>query len=558
MEGWHTRVRELTLALIRLPSVTNTDGETEFAWRLHDLLLATPYFRDHPELLRVERTVDDLHERSNLYALVRGAGPGTVVLAGHYDVVAVDNYGGLQPWSFDPEALLPRLIADLARDASSEGDRRALEDFRTGDFLPGRGALDMKSGLAAGIAVLERFATLPSDRRGNLLLVATPDEEEASHGMRSAARRLPELARLWGLDLVAAINLDATDDQGDGNQGRAVFLGSVGKLLPSVFVVGRDTHAGSPFAGVNANLIAAEVTRRVECNVDLADVGQGEVAPPPVSLKQIDLKAYYDVTTPASAWCYFNVLTHGRPPRAVLERFIAAVQEAMDAALAYLGEQERRFRALRGSESPPPVWQPRVLSFAELRAHVIAGDPAAGRELEALGRDLAQDMTLDTPALCRRIVEAWWARSRLAGPAGIVGFAGLHYPVAFAGEDSARHRRVRDAVERQAFDMAREQGQSIRLRPFFPGISDMSFLGGALDSVDEQVVVDNTPASGARLRLDYGVIRALGLPVVNVGPWGRDYHQRTERVYAPYAFGVVPELIWRIAGALLDETTMEL
>jgi len=114
--------------------------------------------------------------------------------------------------------------------AEQLGGRAAIE-LRSGAFLPGRGVLDMKSGLAVGIALLERFAQDP-ERQGNLLFVATPDEEGGSHGMRSAAAQLPEIAAEWGLDLAAALNLDITVDQADGREGRVIYTGSVGKLLP--------------------------------------------------------------------------------------------------------------------------------------------------------------------------------------------------------------------------------------------------------------------------------------------------------------------------------------
>ena len=61
--------------------------------------------------------------------------------------------------------------------------------FHERSFLPGRGLLDMKSGIAAGIAVVEAFAADPA-RRGNLLFAATPDEEDRSVGMRAAAELL--------------------------------------------------------------------------------------------------------------------------------------------------------------------------------------------------------------------------------------------------------------------------------------------------------------------------------------------------------------------------------
>ena len=51
----------------------------------------------------------------------------------------------------------------------------ALADFVSGDFLPGRGLLDMKAGLAAGIAAIEAYSG-----DANLLFIAVVDEEDRS------------------------------------------------------------------------------------------------------------------------------------------------------------------------------------------------------------------------------------------------------------------------------------------------------------------------------------------------------------------------------------------
>jgi arginine utilization protein RocB len=162
-------------------------------------------------------------------ALVKGKGSQTLILTGHYDVVGVGNYGSLAEWANEPDALLPRLIARLREEDSqgtglSPADRLALEDLQNGHFLPGRGLLDMKSGLAAGLAVLERFSQIAdAERKGNLLFIAVPDEEIASNGIRTAGEMLPALATTWGLLYEGAINLDASDDSGDGSQGQVVY-----------------------------------------------------------------------------------------------------------------------------------------------------------------------------------------------------------------------------------------------------------------------------------------------------------------------------------------------
>jgi arginine utilization protein RocB len=553
VDTWFDQVRDLTLALVRFSSVTGTPGEVAFAQYLHDLLAARPYFAANRGDLRIERAPDDPHGRSNVFALVRGAGPETVLLTGHYDIVSVANYGDLAPYACDPEALLPRLIADLEAGAQSPAERLALDDLRSGAFMPGRGALDMKSGIAAGIAVLDRFAAL-AGRRGNLLLIATPDEEENSEGMRAAAARLPALAAEWGLEPIAAINLDSATDRGDGRDGQAIFIGSVGKLLPSVYLVGRDTHAGAPFEGVGANLLAAEVTRRIECNPALADRAEGEFAPPPVGLKQADLKQGYDVTTPAAAWCYYNLLTHSWSPSEAMATIVREVQQALDDAIALLGERARRYAGLAGGDVTAPAWPPQTLTFAELKRRAFdRGGAAAEAALTRMAEQLRGDPSVDLPLYCRQLTELLWRHSGLTGPVAVVGFASLYYPRVFVGDAPGRQARLRAAVERQAAALTQATGVSIRIRPFFPGISDMSFLGCADTPEELALVSENTPAWGSRLRFDYSSARELDLPVINVGPWGRDYHQRLERVYMPYSFGILPELVWRIVGDLIGK-----
>ncbi|TIP21911.1 MAG: M20/M25/M40 family metallo-hydrolase, partial [Mesorhizobium sp.] len=211
------RVREISIRLVEWASETGTPGEAEFAEKLAGLLREIPYFRDHPDHVRLVDSHGSPMTKS-VVAVVRRRGSRTLAMAGHYDVVSVANYRDLAPLAFKPDELLAALMADLESRSLNAAEQRARLDFRTGDFLPGRGLLDMKSGIAAGVAVLEAFAENP-DRRGNLVLVATPDEERGSRGMRSLRDALPAIATEFGLNIAAGINLDATSDQGDGAEG---------------------------------------------------------------------------------------------------------------------------------------------------------------------------------------------------------------------------------------------------------------------------------------------------------------------------------------------------
>ena len=117
--------REVTLELVRAASVTNTAGEQAFPDTLLRVLGRLPYFQDHPEDLWAEVIENDPYGRCNVYALVRGSGPATVVLTGHYDVVSVANYGPHADVAFDPDALLPRLTEDLRVNARSEAEQNS-------------------------------------------------------------------------------------------------------------------------------------------------------------------------------------------------------------------------------------------------------------------------------------------------------------------------------------------------------------------------------------------------------------------------------------------------
>ena len=253
-DDWLNRTRALAITLTRWPSVTGSAGETAFGGRLAALLRAWPVFAAQPGDVWLSPARNG-HAAHNVYALVPGHSARTLLLSGHYDTVGTEDYAEWQPLAGEPETL----NAVVAAAFSDRPDLNAAEDLTrrdlaSGDFLMGRGLLDMKGGLAAGLAILERYAALPlAQRPGHLLLVATPDEEGRSSGARAVAHDLPALARERGLQVVAGINLDATADAGDGSEGRTVYLGTVGKVLITALVAGRAAHAAYPFDGQSAH-----------------------------------------------------------------------------------------------------------------------------------------------------------------------------------------------------------------------------------------------------------------------------------------------------------------
>jgi arginine utilization protein RocB len=540
-------VRDLALRIVSWPSETGTVGEAEFADRLHALLLEIPYFRDHPDDIRLIESHGDPITR-NVVALVRGTGRKTIALAGHFDTVSTDNYHELKPIACDGLKLKDALIADLSVKTRSEQEERALRDLLSGDFLPGRGMLDMKSGDAAGIACLEHFAGNP-DRKGNLMLILTPDEERESRGMRSLRDALPGLANAFDVEISAAINMDVTSDQGDGSEGRAVYAGTIGKLLPFALVIGCSSHASYPFEGVSAQAMAAGILSRFEGNAALADKDDSDVSPPPICLEAKDLRDGYEVTTPERFWIAFNWLYHAMTAEELFERFRSEVLTGATEAVDRFAAQSLEYGRLVSKSAGATPANPRLFNFAELRA--LAAQ-VAGEGFEALYADKEASLSaIDNPlSLTRQITEWLVGVARLSGPAIVVGFSGLHYPASRLRTEHANDRALHTAIEKARASLGNAPDRSLTWKPHFQGISDMSFLGQAAMSSD--VVSQNTPIS--RL-IDHPPANALRFPAVNIGPWGREFHQKLERVHAPYAFEVLPNLVADIVDQFLNETS---
>jgi arginine utilization protein RocB len=518
-------VRAAAIQLVGWPSVTGTSAETEFGERLQMLIRSLPYFRTHPEAVWLEPVPDDPLGRSNLFALVRGGGASGVVLMGHYDVVSTEPYGGLQDLAFRPEELRTALVEELSRSARSAADQLALNDLADAAFLPGRGILDMKSGLAAGLAVLLRCAEAGE---GTVLFIASPDEEALSAGARAAVSGLGRVAERTGIEFVAAVNLDSEVDPGDGSRGRAVFLGSVGKLLPAALLVGRPAHSGAPFAGVNAAYLGAALAVDLELSPIWSTPGEAGIAPP-VCLSLRDLKSGYDVTLPSMSFVAFNVMFHQRAPAEVFQAFVEQVGIVLRRALRTLAD---RATAAGAQVS----WsEPAVLTLAELPG---VGEP---------GPVTSPDPLLGSWDAAVSAVR----RAGVDGPAAVALLAGPYYPSVALGDDR-RSARLLEIAALHAERLGAERGAPISLRDCFPGISDMSFLGSGRAGAVHEVVNTNTPDAG-RFSWDGFLSARLEVPVVNIGPWGRDYHERLERVHEGYSFETLPELIYSVVRDLLKE-----
>lgn len=149
---------------------------------------------------------------TNLWA-TRGSGRPLTMLAGHTDVVPT---GPLEQWHSDP-------FDPQVRDG----------------LLYGRGAADMKSGLAAMVCAVERLLA-DGDYPGTLAFLVTSDEEGAA---RFGTRHAVEVLRGRGLVPDYAIVGEASSSQRLGDR---IVVGRRGSLGCDLRVFGKQGHVAYP------------------------------------------------------------------------------------------------------------------------------------------------------------------------------------------------------------------------------------------------------------------------------------------------------------------------
>ena len=222
-------ILQLTRELVSIPSVTGSGRENEAAAFIHDFFRRMPYFQEHPEHLLMFPVEEAGQERMAVLAFLRAGcdTDATLLLNGHFAVVDTDVCGDLAECAFDPGEYTRRMGG---RELPAEASR----DIRSGNWLFGRGVMDMKCGLAMHMACMEHRASGRAGLRSNLLFLAVPDEEGDSAGMRGALPVLASFIARNSLDVRAALSGEPAfwvHGPGRDDGERVFFTGTTGKVI---------------------------------------------------------------------------------------------------------------------------------------------------------------------------------------------------------------------------------------------------------------------------------------------------------------------------------------
>ena len=218
-------VTDLLQRLIRVDTTNPPGNETAAAELLRDYLEASGI---ECELMA------KVPERANLVARIPGGDGPSLLFLGHTDVVLADP----AEWSVPPFS----------------------GELRDG-MVWGRGALDMKSEVAANAVAMASLAREGFRPSGDLIFAATADEEVGTgFGLSWLCEEHPDAVRC-----AFAIN-EGGGERVELEDGRPIYLPTVAEKMTAPFrlrVLGRSGHASMPGIADNPLVKAAQIIERL-------------------------------------------------------------------------------------------------------------------------------------------------------------------------------------------------------------------------------------------------------------------------------------------------------
>lgn len=252
-------------ALIRCPSVTPAEGgalsSLETMLKPLGFAIERPVFRE-----------DGTPDVENLYARRSGNGPH-LMFAGHTDVVPV---GDEAAWTHPPFSA-----------AIANGE------------MYGRGAVDMKGGIACFIAALARHVAEKGGPKGSVSLLITGDEEGPSI---NGTVKLLEWAAAKGEKWDASIVGEPTNPEMLGDM---IKIGRRGSLSGTVIVNGRQGHVAYPHLADNP--VRGLMTLTDALLNPVFDKGTENFQPTNLEVTSIDVGNPATNVIPARASATFNI-----------------------------------------------------------------------------------------------------------------------------------------------------------------------------------------------------------------------------------------------------------
>lgn len=545
-------IEETLFSYINIESYSNTKNEKNVEQFFLNYFSSIPYFKNTPKSYGIYPIEEDALNRSVCYAVLRGSGEDTAVLVHHSDIVSIEDFKLLKDFAFSPEELKKELIK--IKDTLSKDVQKDLDE---NTFLFGRGVCDMKGGGSIQMVLMKRYSEI-SNFKGNIVLISVPDEENLSAGMRSAVKLLDELKAEYRLKYTLMINSEPHQRK-DFSKG--IFSeGSVGKIMAFIYVRGVLAHAGKVFEGLNPLNVLSSIVKKTELNMNFSDIIGNEAAPPPTWLYFRDSKEQYDVSIPLSTKGCLSFLTLNQSPQSILKKINEICVESFDEVLEDMNANYHKYMSATNQIQNGLPWKTNVVNFSELynEAENLYGEKFTKKyknKLEILELKIKNNeiSIIDSNF---ELVEFIYEYIDDIFPRVVYGLVPPYYPNVSNLYFDNLDLSIKNISKKLTEFTEKEFNQVYTKECFYTGISDLSYSSiinteGVLESLESSM-----PLFGGIYNIPIDKISRISMPCINIGPWGKDFHKLTERVFVEDLYERTPKIINKAISIALEHDNL--
>ena len=527
------RIEEILRRLVAIPSDTGTKKECDVEKEILKMIGEMSYFKEHSEEYGAFDVEGDRFGRSIIWALSGGKSIETIVLMHHHDVVDASDYGELSGKAYDMDEIRKALLKK--EDMPTE----VVEDLKSGEWWFGRGVADMKAGSAIQLATLERYTSL-EEAPYRVLLLSVPDEENMSAGMRQAVTLLKKLQEKYQLQYRYLINSEPHErsKEKDG----VVYTGSVGKLMPVIYVKGVSAHIGNVFGGINPITIAQQMISHIELNMAFCDQVEDEITLPPSVVYFRDRKISYNVSTPNSVGFYYSQLLLTTSIEEITHKLLKVAHLSSQEVKEKIEESYNAYCRQVGIKPEIHPKKIKVMLYGEL---IKIAEKKGGEYFKRCYQAYQEEMKelvssgqLNLPESTFWMIEKVLEFVPDLEGAIIIAYAPPYYP--------SVHIENSSLVQALSQYAQAEWKETYEEKKYFMGISDMSYVGNTKNKETQRILQAHMPQWQKLYEIPFEDMEEISMPMINIGPWGKDLHQWSERVYRKDVLEHTPRLIWKI------------
>ncbi|RXK18789.1 M20/M25/M40 family metallo-hydrolase [Macrococcus sp. DPC7161] len=515
---WQTKESRIQLLkdIVAHDSVTGSQGELSFPYFIKEELMKLDYFNQNESHIKMIETSDYKHALMAMYRSYTT--DKTVIIMSHYDTVDVIDFGHFESIAFDSDALHKAYNKHV--DAFNPYIQK---DIESNQYLFGRGVMDMKSGLMMHMSLLER--AINESWPINIILLTVPDEEVNSSGMRDAVVYLDQYIKEENLKLILTLNGEPTFSQHPEDDQYYIYSGSIGKIMPSVFIKGKETHVGEPLNGVSPTYLLSQINLNIEYNKIFQDYYKNEVTPLPVSLHHKDLKTHYDVQTPHLAVGYYNIFKFTKSSESLFKLFHETVKKSVQSATKQLSS----------------IYE-HTIHFEVITFETLIEQAKERLKEEDYLSIINQNLHLDDREYAIHIIEQLLNEVYPDGYVVVTYLSAPYYP----SVNSSKDKLVKHISKYVIKQMDKHYNRSTERINYFNGISDLSYVKYEHGPNDATSYEKNTPGFGSKYTIPFKAMHALDAPVMNIGALGKDAHQNTERIHIDSVSEEVPFILEKV------------